>query len=290
MKRAASESNITLDRVTKERSAAVIELSAAYTNISQLISENESLEQKNRMLKCSVDALCIPTPSEISNLHNKFKVHSKPPGPVSKETPQPTRRENPNIPNELKVPSKLVPAVIRAESSTHSEYSNLHNNSKVHSKPGPILNRTSQPRCESSNILNESKVHSKPGSVARHASQSALYQKDLILRKELKVRSELVPVVEITTEPAPDDEPTLRPSQSPALALASVIKGLEDELSREKRQFAKHQDLYNNLDPSLGRRARKSLKEKMEILLKTIDSKADYIYSLYDVVEGEMAD
>lgn len=89
-------------------------------------------------------------------------------------------------------------------------------------------------------------------------------------------------------EPPPyEEEPTLRPSQSPALALASVIRGLEDELSIAKRQFAQYQDLYNTQIPTLAKRARKSLKEKMEVLLRTIDGKADYICSLYEMVEGQ---
>ena len=84
-----------------------------------------------------------------------------------------------------------------------------------------------------------------------------------------------------------EEEPTLRPSQSPTIALKSVMQGLEDELSQAKRQFAQYQELYNHQNPALGKRARKSLKEKMEVLLRTIDGKADYIYSLHDVLEGQ---
>lgn len=119
---------------------------------------------------------------------------------------------------------------------------------------------------ESTALCEEPKVLSKPVPVAKQSTEFAPYE----------------------AEPAPyEEEPTLRPSQSPALALASVIKGLEDELSLAKRQFSQYQDLYNNQNPALAKRARKSLKEKMEALLRTIDGKADYIYSLYDVVEGQ---
>lgn len=108
------------------------------------------------------------------------------------------------------------------------------------------------------------------------------------LRKEPEVLSKPMPAVKQTTQPATDEEdPTLRPSQPPVLALSSVIKGLEDEVSVAKRQLAQFQDLYNNQNPALAKRARKSLKDKMEALLRTIDRKADYIYSLYDVVEGQ---
>lgn len=113
-------------------------------------------------------------------------------------------------------------------------------------------------------------------------------QEGTSLRKEPEVLSKPMPAVKQTTQPAADEEdPTLRPSQPPVLALSSVIKGLEDEVSVAKRQLAQFQDLYNNQNPALARRARKSLKEKMEALLRTIDRKADYIYSLYDVVEGQ---
>ncbi|MCJ1462984.1 hypothetical protein MMC07_001588 [Pseudocyphellaria aurata] len=113
-------------------------------------------------------------------------------------------------------------------------------------------------------------------------------QESAKLGKEPKVDFEPVPVSKKSREPAQyDEEPTLRPSQSPALALASVMKALEDELSLAKRQLAQYQSLYNNQNPALAKRARKSLKAKMESLLKTIDTKADHIYSLYDVVVGQ---
>lgn len=91
----------------------------------------------------------------------------------------------------------------------------------------------------------------------------------------------------ITMESRYEEEPTIRPSQPPALALASVIQGLEDELSRAKQEFVHYQNVYNQQNPTAGKRARHLLKKKMEVSLKDIDVKADYIYSLYDVVEGQ---
>lgn len=91
----------------------------------------------------------------------------------------------------------------------------------------------------------------------------------------------------ITVESRYEEEPTIRPSQPPALALASVIQGLEEELSRAKQELSHYQNVYNQQNPTTGKRARHSLKEKMEVFLKDIDLKADYIYSLYDVVEGQ---
>lgn len=105
-------------------------------------------------------------------------------------------------------------------------------------------------------------------------------------------RTKSIPKPKVAAKRAPElaayeEEPTLRPSQNPALALASVMKALEEELAKSKRHLAQYQDLYNNQNPALGKRARKSLKEKMELLLKSIDLKADHIYSLYDVLEGQ---
>jgi hypothetical protein len=99
-----------------------------------------------------------------------------------------------------------------------------------------------------------------------------------------------VPVSERMPEAAPyEEEPTIRPSQSPAVALATVLKGLEDELAHLKMRHSQYQALYNQHDPSLSKRNRKSLFLKINDLLKTIDVKADQIYSLYDVVEGQKA-
>ena len=100
-----------------------------------------------------------------------------------------------------------------------------------------------------------------------------------------------VPVSERMPEPSVyNEEPTLRPAQSPPLALATVLKSLEDELSHLKMQLATYQGAYNKLDASLGKRQRKTLGEKIEKLLKDVDMKADQIYALYDVLEGQRQD
>jgi hypothetical protein len=87
-----------------------------------------------------------------------------------------------------------------------------------------------------------------------------------------------------------NEEPTLRPSQPPALALATVLKGLEDELSHLKMQLAVYQTAYSKHDASLGKKERKSIYSKIESLLVDIDTKSDQIYALYDVLEGQKQD
>ena len=84
-----------------------------------------------------------------------------------------------------------------------------------------------------------------------------------------------------------NEEPTIRPAQPPSLALATVMKGLEDELKHLKIQLSQYQDLYNGHDPALSRRQRKQVSKKIEGLMKDIDVKADQIYNLYDVLEGQ---
>ena len=83
---------------------------------------------------------------------------------------------------------------------------------------------------------------------------------------------------------------TIRPAQPPGLALATVLKELEDELDHLKIQLSHYQTLYNSHDPALSKRKRKSVQQKMETILQTIDIKADQIYALYDVLEGQKQD
>lgn len=87
-----------------------------------------------------------------------------------------------------------------------------------------------------------------------------------------------------------EEEPTIRPSQAPGIALAIVLKGLEDEVSHLKIQLAKNQALYNGHDPALRKRRRQSVSESMDKLKQSIEVKSDQIYSLYDVLEGQKQD
>ncbi|CAF9910390.1 MAG: hypothetical protein ALECFALPRED_006584 [Alectoria fallacina] len=100
-----------------------------------------------------------------------------------------------------------------------------------------------------------------------------------------------VPVSERMPKPSPNEEdPTIRPAQAPGLALAVVMKGLEDELTHLKIELAQYQALHNGHDPALSKRKRKSVYQKIEILLKAIEVKADQVYALYDVLEGQKQD
>lgn len=99
-----------------------------------------------------------------------------------------------------------------------------------------------------------------------------------------------VPVSERMPDPSEyKEEPTLRPSQPPAQALALVLKELQDELDHLRAEQTRKQALFASHDASLGRRERKQLSAELRDLLTRINLKSDQIYALYDVVEGQKA-
>lgn len=121
----------------------------------------------------------------------------------------------------------------------------------------------------------------------RLIEQGTIHEHNEAVKKTVKIPKP-VPVSERMLEATPyEEEPTMRPSQPPALALATVMKGLEDELAHLKLQLSQYQTLYNRHDPSLSKRRRKSVHQKIESLLQAVDVKSDQIYALYDVLEGQ---
>ena len=121
----------------------------------------------------------------------------------------------------------------------------------------------------------------------RLIEQGTLHEHDEAVKEAVKIPKP-VPVSERMPEATPyEEEPTMRPSQPPALALATVMKGLEDELAHLKLQLSQYQTMYNQHDPSLSKRKRKSVHQKIGSLLQAIDVKSDQIYALYDVLEGQ---
>lgn len=80
---------------------------------------------------------------------------------------------------------------------------------------------------------------------------------------------------------------TIRPSQPPALALATVIKQLEDEITHLKYSLGAQQRLYNQHNPSLSKRRRMDVKLMMDKFTGEIEKRSDQVYALYDVLEGQ---
>lgn len=83
---------------------------------------------------------------------------------------------------------------------------------------------------------------------------------------------------------------TMRPSQPPSMALAKVLKSLEDELAHLKMQLAACQSQYSRHDAAVGRRKRVKLGEQMKVLMAEIENKSEVVYALYDVLEGQKDD
>lgn len=79
---------------------------------------------------------------------------------------------------------------------------------------------------------------------------------------------------------------TLRPVQTPALALSTVIKHLEAEISRIKAKRDVENAAYTAHDPALARRARLACLAKIDGLTSEIERRSDQVYALYDALEA----
>ncbi|KAF2860571.1 hypothetical protein K470DRAFT_257812 [Piedraia hortae CBS 480.64] len=80
---------------------------------------------------------------------------------------------------------------------------------------------------------------------------------------------------------------TVRPSQPPAQALASVLAKLEDEIADLKLKLSAQERRFAKADPALSKRQRNFTKARMEELIQVINEKSDIVYDLYDVLEGQ---
>lgn len=80
---------------------------------------------------------------------------------------------------------------------------------------------------------------------------------------------------------------TVRPAQSPAKALATVIKNLKDEITHLKMLKEAQNQAYNQHDPALSRHRRMAVKAELGRLMTLIDKRCDQVYALYDVLEGQ---
>ncbi|KMU84229.1 hypothetical protein CIHG_02015 [Coccidioides immitis H538.4] len=136
-------------------------------------------------------------------------------------------------------------------------------------------------------VLDEVASHEKENCFVCHESQKHNPAQESVNLPPIKVPRP-IPVSERRPGPsACGNEPTLRPSQKPSIALASVLKALEDELAHLKMQLTVFQTTYAKHDPSLNKRQRKAMCPKIAILMTEIEKKSDQIYSLYDVLEGQ---
>jgi hypothetical protein len=84
-----------------------------------------------------------------------------------------------------------------------------------------------------------------------------------------------------------EDEPTMRPVTGPGIALATVIKELEDEITHLKMEHARVHAGFISIDPARSKKQREKLGAQMSELAKEINIKSDQVYQLYDVVEAQ---
>jgi hypothetical protein len=87
-----------------------------------------------------------------------------------------------------------------------------------------------------------------------------------------------------------DIDATLRPTQGPVSALARVMKELQDELIHLKLEMHVTEEKLRAQDPALGKRARKGLHERIFVLNKSIETKSDQVYALFDVLEAHKSE
>lgn len=85
------------------------------------------------------------------------------------------------------------------------------------------------------------------------------------------------------TDPA---DMTIRPAQSPPLALATVLKNISDELAHLKLELASKEAAYHAHDPAIGQRKRRALHHRIQELLRAVETRSEILYKLYDVLEG----
>ena len=93
--------------------------------------------------------------------------------------------------------------------------------------------------------------------------------------------------VPVTERDIDETQATVRPSQSPPIALATVLKQMQDEVTHLKIQLAAYERVYNSHDPAIGRKKRKAVRAKIDTLLAEIEKRSEQIYALYDVLEGQ---
>ena len=115
-----------------------------------------------------------------------------------------------------------------------------------------------------------------------HAGQA---QQHVIIPRPVPVSSQPRSAHIAATDP-PND-PTIRPSHPPGVALAHVLHSLEAELTNLRSHLADLENKYRAHDTSLGQRKRKDLAKKIVEIMKAIEIRSDQIYGLYDVLEGQ---
>jgi hypothetical protein len=127
--------------------------------------------------------------------------------------------------------------------------------------------------------------------VPAHDSKRCSVCKRILSSNTLNIEDINAPTpIPVSIRTATDVDATLRPTQGPVQALGLVLKQLNDELTHLKLSLHVTEEKVRSSDPSLGKRARKALHERIDVLNRAINAKSDQIYALYDVVEAHKVD
>ena len=124
-------------------------------------------------------------------------------------------------------------------------------------------------------------VHSETQQSDLRNTEASSAQQTIERAKKLTVSDE---ELDITIN---DEEPTERPSQPPAAAVAAVLESVQAERALQLSQLAKYQANYNRHDTALNRRQRKQLHAKIIAVTESVDRKADQIYNLHDLIADQ---
>lgn len=156
---------------------------------------------------------------------------------------------------------------------------------------------------EQPKINNEAKQHPVLSSNARQViddlcphncnsctvcARVASYNKPTGKRTKKTVRTEKPIAISKRNLPLEEDH-TLRPARAPGIALAIVVKGIQDEIVHLKKRHAEAVALYHRTDGGMKRKERNMIREEMEGLARMLEVKNDQVYELYDVLEGQEA-
>ncbi|KAH7032377.1 hypothetical protein B0J12DRAFT_582744 [Macrophomina phaseolina] len=173
------------------------------------------------------------------------------------------------------------PASLTKDNTQHS----------THSRSTSRRRRSAPVEMTSAFIIPDLTVHSRsaPTAVEQHGDANCTVCRKTSCSDEHTAPVNIPDPIPVSDRMPDDVDATMRPSQPPPLALASVIKQLHDERTHLIIQKAAFDSQLRNLDPSLGKRKRQDIQVKITEFMNAINAKDDQIYALHDVLEGQKA-
>jgi len=180
-------------------------------------------------------------------------------------------------------------------------YADLTDRSILASEKDNTTRCTQQRQDTHQSVASQTSERRRRSAALRNEDTSAFLVPDVTLRQDkgadqthaeddaLKQTMKIARPVPVSDRMPTEEDATVRPAQDPALALATVIADLEAEMSQLRSELIAQEALYNQHNPSLSKRKRKIAFTRIQKLLAAIETRADQIYALYDVLEGQKA-